>query len=126
MSTKKLSLNERLSAASRQSDVVKRIFSFKNPPDSLSRFARICGIRPKKLIDWDRGAMPDDSSLFAIAERLGTTVLYLKYEMGPRVVADADHFWESMFDKLWPDRSARNSGLQPPNRSEEPCDIMSL
>jgi hypothetical protein len=126
MSTKKLSLNDRLAAASRQSDVVKRIFSFKTPPDSLSRFARICGIRPKKLIDWDRGAMPDDSSLFAIAERLGTTVLYLKYEMGPRAVPDADRFWESMFDKLWPDRSAGNPVSQPANRSELPCDILSL
>lgn len=126
MSTKKLSLNDRLAAASRQSDVVKRIFSFKTTPDSLSRFARICGIRPKKLIDWDRGAMPDDSSLFAIAERLGTTVLYLKYEMGPRAVIDADRFWESMFDKLWPDRSAGNRGFQPENRSEEPCDTLSV
>jgi len=70
--------------------------------------------------------MPDDSSLFAIAERLGTTVLYLKYEMGPRAVPDADRFWESMFDKLWPDRSAGNPVSQPANRSELPCDILSL
>ncbi len=54
--------------------------------------------------------MPDDSSLLAIAERLETTVLYLKYEMGPRTIADADRFWESMFDKLWPGRSARYKG----------------
>ena len=126
MSSKNLSLNDRLADASRQNTVVKRIFSFKNPADSLSQFARICGIRPKKLIDWDRGAMPDDSSLFAIAARLGTTVLYLKYEMGPRTTGDADRFWESMFDKIWPDRSARNRELQPTNRPEHPCKTVSL
>ncbi len=64
--------------------------------------------------------MPDDSSLFAIAERLGTTVLYLKYEMGPRAVADADRFWESIFDKLWPDRSAGNRVSQPETRPNNP------
>ncbi len=126
MSSKKLCLNDRLADASRQSAVVKRIFSFKNPPDSLSQFARICAIRPKKLIDWDRGAMPDDSSLFAIAQRLGTTVLYLKYEMGPRAIEDADAFWESLFDKLWPGRSAGTGGLHPANGAEQPGDRLGL
>lgn len=94
-----MGINADLERHSRPARVVKRICDFRGDHESLRGFARRIAVNPQTLVNWERGAVPDDDTLLRIAEKLGTTFLWLKLGMGP--VEDAEEFWEEKTGSLW-------------------------